>query len=106
MKRIFPIITFLILLSLLGLIFFQFLWLKTAKEVKEQQLRENVVRAVNEAGNKLVEDVMLLPQKKKTDIPFPTDKSNEAFKSSVIQRYSKEEIHEIIRRSLDNHFLR
>lgn len=107
MKRIFPIISFLILLSLLGLIFFQFLWLKTAKEVKEQQLRENVSRAVNEAGNILVEDVMVLPLKKKSDLIFPSDKmQSELFKPSVIQRYSKEEIHNIIRKALDNHMLK
>jgi len=107
MKRIFPIITFLILLSLLGLIFFQFLWLKTAREVKEQQLRENVSRAVNEAGNKLVEEEMALPLKKKSDLIFPTDKmQNDIFKPSVIQRYSKEDMHNIIRKSLDNNFLK
>ena len=107
MKRIFPIISFLILLSLLGLIFFQFLWLKTARDVKEQQLEENLSRAVNEAGNKLVEDVMVLPLKKKSDLIFPSDKmQGELFKSSVIQRYSKEEISDVIRKSLDNHLLK
>jgi len=107
MKRIFPIISFLILLSLLGLIFFQFLWLKTAREVKEQQLRENVSRAVNEAGNQLVDDVMILPYHKKSDLIFPADKiHSDIFKSSVIQRYSKEDIHNIIRKALDNHLLK
>ena len=106
MKRIFPIISLLILLSLLGLIFFQFLWLKTAKEVKEQQLRENVSRAVNEAGNKLVEDVIVLPHKKRSDIIFPGDKLQaDILKPSVIQRYSGDEIHDIIRKALDNHLL-
>ena len=52
-KKIFPIISILILLSLLGLIFFQFLWLKSAKEVKEQQLIDNINRATNEAAEKL-----------------------------------------------------
>ena len=56
MKRVFPIITVLILLSLLGLIFFQFLWLKSAKEVKEQQLIDNINRATNEAAEKLMQD--------------------------------------------------
>jgi hypothetical protein len=35
MKKIFPIIIVLISLSLLGLIYFQFIWLTTAKETKE-----------------------------------------------------------------------
>jgi two-component system phosphate regulon sensor histidine kinase PhoR len=107
MKRIFPIISFLILLSLLGLIFFQFLWLKTAKEVKEQQLKENVVLAIREAAEKLVADEPVLPSQKKSDLLFPSDKlQNEIFKPSVIQRFSKEEIQNIIRKSLDNHMLK
>ncbi|MEO5984985.1 MAG: HAMP domain-containing sensor histidine kinase [Ferruginibacter sp.] len=82
------------------------MWLKTAKEVKEQQLRENVSRAVNEAGNKLVDDAMVIPLKKKSDILFPPDKlQGDIFQSSVIQRFSKEDIHNIIRRALDNHLL-
>ena len=107
MKRIFPIISFLIFLSLLGLIFFQFLWLKTAKEVKEQQLNTSLVYAVGEAGQTLVEDVAAFPYKKKSDIIFPTDKlQNDIFKHSVIQRFSKEEIQNIIRRALDKHMLK
>src|SRR5688572_14692319 len=107
MKRIFPIISFLILLSLLGLIFFQFLWLKTAKEIKEQQLRNNVTEAVHEAANKLVEDAMVLPKQKKSDLLFPNDKLKmDLFTPSVIQRYSKDEIHGILKKSLENHFLK
>jgi len=107
MKRIFPIISFLILLSLLGLIFFQFLWLKTAKEIKEQQLRTNLIQAVGEAGAVLVEDMAVFPFKKKSDIIFPNDNlKGDIFKPSVIQRYSKEEIHNIIRKALDKNMLK
>ncbi|MEJ7627674.1 MAG: HAMP domain-containing sensor histidine kinase [Ferruginibacter sp.] len=107
MKRIFPIISFLILLSLLGLIFFQFLWIKTAGKVKEQQLDMNLSLSVNDAGNKLVEDVVLFPLKKKSDLLFPSDKMQaDIFKGSVLQRYSKEEIHDIVRKALDNHMLK
>ncbi len=82
------------------------MWLKTAKEVKEQQLEDNVTRAITEAGNKLVDDAMVIPHKKKSDLLFPPDKmQGEIFQSSVIQRYSKEDIHNIIRRALDNNFL-
>ncbi len=82
------------------------MWLKTAKEVKEQQLQDNVTRAIEEAGNKLVDDAMVIPLKKKSDILFPTDKmQGEIFQSSVIQRYSKEDIHNIIRKALDNNFM-
>ena len=50
MKKIFPIITVLTLLSLLGLIFFQLLWIKSAREIKEQQLSENISRATAESA--------------------------------------------------------
>jgi two-component system phosphate regulon sensor histidine kinase PhoR len=72
MKRIFPVITVLIALSLLGLIFFQFLWLKSAKEIKEQQLGENIAKAANAAGIKLMEDNSFLPRPKKNNLLFPS----------------------------------
>lgn len=107
MKRIFPIISFLILLSLLGLIFFQFLWLKTAKEVKEQQLTTSLELAVGEAGLALMEDAGSFPYKIKSDIIFPTDKQQSGIlKPSVMQRFSKEDISTIIRRALDKNMLK
>ena len=107
MKRIFPIISFLILLSLLGLIFFQFLWLKTAKEVKEQQLTTSLELAVGEAGLTLMEDAGSFPYKIKSDIIFPTDKHQGGIlKPSVMQRFSKEDISTIIRRALDKNMLK
>ena len=56
MKRIFPIITFLITLSLLGLIFFQYLWLRSARDIKVQQLEENIIKATGEAASRMVDE--------------------------------------------------
>lgn len=108
MKRIFPVITILILLSLLGLIFFQFLWLKSAKEVKEQQLIDNINRATNEAAEKLMQDKRFpVITGKNSNILFPNDKlQREFYRPSVLQRYSKEEISDIIRQSLDRNNLK
>jgi len=65
MKKIFPIITILITLSLLGLIFFQFLWLKSAKEIKEQQLKENIIKASGDAAIRMAdENKMMVPKKR------------------------------------------
>ncbi len=100
MKKVFPIITVLILLSLLGLIFFQFLWLKSAKEIKEQQLDDNIARAVSEAAEKLVQERTSLPFTRKSDLRFPDKMKIEFFKPSVIQRFSKEDIQEILRLAL------
>ncbi|HRB24315.1 MAG TPA: hypothetical protein PLZ18_11120, partial [Ferruginibacter sp.] len=65
MPKIFPIITFLITISLLGIIFFQFLWLKSAKEIKEQQLFENIIKATGEAASRMVEEANPLPYLRK-----------------------------------------
>jgi two-component system, OmpR family, phosphate regulon sensor histidine kinase PhoR len=105
MKKIFPIITILIFLSLLGLIFFQFLWLKSAKEMKEQQLNDNIVRATSDASENLMQDKNAFPFQKKPDVLFPLDKL-EFYKPSVIQRYTPEEINEIIQKSFERNFLK
>ncbi|MEO5943871.1 MAG: HAMP domain-containing sensor histidine kinase [Ferruginibacter sp.] len=106
MKRIFPVITVLIALSLLGLIFFQFLWLKSAKEIKEQQLGENIAKAANAAGIKLMEDNSFIPRPKKNNLLFPSDKVQLDFvKPSVIQRFSKDDIKGIIKGAFDRNGL-
>ena len=107
MKKIFPVITILISLSLLGLIFFQFLWLKSAKEIKEQQLADNLTKSAGESALKLMEDNNLFPRQKKNNLLFPSDKLQLEFvKPSVIQRFSKDEIKEIVKNSFDRNSLK
>lgn len=102
MKRIFPIITVLITVSLLGLIFFQILWLKSVIRYKETALQDNVIRASAAAAQRLIEEKPVYMPPKKNDLLITTDKMNFDFrKNSVIQRFSKEEIAAIIRQSLD-----
>ncbi|MBC7934356.1 MAG: HAMP domain-containing histidine kinase [Rhizobacter sp.] len=105
MKRIFPIISVLTLLSLLGLIFFQLLWIKSAKEIKEQELKDKVSTATYQAAEKLMLDKPLFPTAKKpTDLLFPKDKLGiEFFGQSVMQRFSKQEIADVIQNSLNQH---
>jgi len=107
MKKVFPIIAILISLSLFGLIYFQFLWLSTAKKTKEKQLRENIFMATSEAAEKLMEN--------KSDFFYGTQNSTLHFSSeklkmeilrpSVIQRFTKEEINSIIRKCFDKRML-
>ncbi len=100
MKRIFPLIAVLITLSLLGLIFFQFLWLISAKEIKEQQLGLNVTKATADVGLRLMEERSYIPKPKKNDLIFPSDKLQlDFFNNSVIQRFSKDEIKEYLKRA-------
>lgn len=100
MKKTLPIITILISLSLLGLIFFQFLWIKSARDAKNKQVNENIIRSMRDAGDRLTSaSGTLLPMPQKSDLLFPGENKIQLqpYRLSVIQRYSKEEIAEIIR---------
>jgi two-component system, OmpR family, phosphate regulon sensor histidine kinase PhoR len=106
MKKIFPIITILIFLSLLGLIFFQFLWIKSARDAKDKQVEEHIAFAMRDAGEVLSQDNnSIVPFAKKNDLFFPGDKL-QFFRPSVVQRYSKEEIAQIIRTAFNNNNLK
>src|SRR6188768_3236274 len=107
MKKIFPIITTLILLSLFGLIFFQYLWIKSAKETKDEQVKHDVIQAVSYAGALLAQEKnSLMPLPRKSDLLFPGDKLQmQYFKPSVIKRFSKDEIADIIRMGFDKNNL-
>ena len=56
MKKIFPIITVLVFISLLGVIFSQVLWIKQSVQDKEQQFEESIKMVTVTAGNDLVEE--------------------------------------------------
>jgi two-component system phosphate regulon sensor histidine kinase PhoR len=108
MKKVFPVITILITLSLVGLIYFQVLWLSTAKETKEKQLREHIFYAATDAAEKLMEEKSgFKTLNKKSDLFIANENMRrEIFRPSVIQRFSKEEIEAVIRYAMDKHFLR
>ncbi len=108
MKKIFPIITILILFSLLGLIFFQYLWIKSAKDIKDKQVEDNIVRALYYAASVLTQEKnALMPLPRKSDLLFPGDKLQmQYFKPSVIKRFSKDEISDIIRMGFDKNNLK
>ncbi|MDO9373555.1 MAG: HAMP domain-containing sensor histidine kinase [Ferruginibacter sp.] len=103
MKRIFPIITILILLSLLGIIFFQFLWIKGSLESEEQKFYEHVSVATSQAATDLMEEKgNLMPMRRKNESLFPSEKLQlEIFKPTITQKYSREDIRSIIRKAFD-----
>ncbi len=106
MKKTFPIITILITISLLGLIFFQVLWLSSVKNYREQRLKDNVTHAVGAAGFRLMEENKALAFPKKNDLLF-TDKLQFDFRRhSVMQRFNKDEIRNIVKESLINEGLK
>ncbi|MEO6253218.1 MAG: HAMP domain-containing sensor histidine kinase [Ferruginibacter sp.] len=108
MKKIFPVITILILFSLLGLIFFQYMWIKSAKDIKDKQVEDNIVHAIGYAALILTQERnSLMPLPRKSDLLFPGDKLQmQYFQTSVIKRFSKEEISDIIRKGFDKYNLK
>ena len=103
MKKIFPIITILILLSLLGLIFFQFLWIKGALESQEQKFNEHLVLATYQVSQDLVQEKgNLMPLIGRNQSVFPSERlQREFFAPTIAQKFSKDEIKQIIRKAFD-----
>ncbi len=101
MKKTFPIITILITISLLGLILFQVLWIDSVKLGQEEKLKDNVVTATGAAGIRLMEEKTISIFQKKSDILISPDRFPLDFRRhSVMHRFSKEEIKNIIREEL------
>ncbi len=107
MKKIFPIITILIFLSLLGLIFFQVLWLKGALESQEQKFNEHLVLATYQVSQDLVQEKgNLMPMLKGNQSIFPSERLQlEFFAPTVAQKFTKDEIKLIIRKAFDKQSL-
>ena len=101
MKRIFPIITVLIFLSLMGLIFFQILWIRQAVDANEQQFEEHLVIVTNTAGNDLVElkgNLSPFESKRNKDVLS----SINVFPPTISHQLSRDEI----RRTIKNAFVK
>jgi len=97
----------LIFLSVLSLIFFQILWIQSARDTKDKQVEENIVQAVYYAASILTQDRnSLMPMTKKNDLLFPGDKLQmQYFKPSVIKRFSRDEISDVIRMGFNKYNL-
>jgi two-component system, OmpR family, phosphate regulon sensor histidine kinase PhoR len=105
MKRIFPVIAILILLSLLGLIFFQVLWIKGSMETEEQKFRDHIIMVTAQAAEDLMQEKgNMMPLIKNKSGIFPGERLQlELFRPTIIQRYSIDEIRNIIQRAFDKH---
>ncbi len=90
MKKIFPVITILIFLSLLGIIFFQILWIRQVLEAKEQQFEESINLVTATAGNDLIEEKGNLSpfDRKSSDAIFPLN----IFPPTITHKFSRDEI--------------
>jgi two-component system, OmpR family, phosphate regulon sensor histidine kinase PhoR len=100
MKRIFPIITVLIFVSLLGIIFFQIVWIKQALEARQQQFENSMEMATATAANDLAEErgnLSPFENRKNSELLFPLN----AFPSTIVHRFTKEEIKSRIKKALE-----
>ena len=101
MKRTFTIITILITISLIGLIFIQVSWLKNMILVREDQIKEKVVRAVNTVGEELAQykDLYL---NKRINSTFPDDFNLEILRPTTIgSRFTTAELAEKISKAFN-----
>jgi two-component system phosphate regulon sensor histidine kinase PhoR len=58
MKRIFPLIIFLITVSLLGIIYIQVSWIRTVAKMREEQFEEKLYLVVQKVAEELVEEAV------------------------------------------------
>ena len=105
MKKIFPIITILIFISLLGIIFFQIVWIKQALQDKEQQFEKGVSMVTVTAANDLADEkgnLSPFDKRKNTDILFPLN----VFPTTIVHKFSREEIRDKIQKAFEKNNLK
>ncbi len=98
MKKIFPIITILIFVSLMGIIFFQIVWIKQALQDKEQQFEESMTRVTATAATDLADEkgnLSPFENRKNSDLLFPLN----AFPTTIVHRFNRDEIRSRIRKA-------
>jgi len=99
MKKTFPIIIILTTVSLLGIIYIQFSWIKTLALFREEQLKEKLSIIIQE-----VSEVLIQPEEgRRLSLPSEMYDFNEDH--SVSRNISEFEIREIIQQSFIKHHL-
>ncbi|MEP7080246.1 MAG: HAMP domain-containing sensor histidine kinase [Ginsengibacter sp.] len=105
MKKIFPAITILVFISALGIIYFQYLWIRQSLQDREYQFEEtmnmvtyNTAQALTEVKGKMS--------------PFDNHRNNDlliplnVFPFTVAHRFSRDEVRDLINKSLDKNGLK
>ena len=100
MKKIFPLIILLITVSLLGIIFIQFSWIKTLALFREEQLKEKLSVIIQEVSEELMQE----SERKGLSIPSNVFDIYKDF--SVANRYTEFEIREKVQRSFVKHHIK
>jgi two-component system, OmpR family, phosphate regulon sensor histidine kinase PhoR len=105
MRRLFPVITALISLSLLGIIFFQVLWIRQALEAKEQQFENRINLVTTTAATDLAQNRSTLAtfeRKKNNDALFPLN----VYPPTITKRYTRDQIRVVIQKAFEKHDLK
>lgn len=104
MKKIFPIISVLVFISLLGIIFFQIVWLRQALQDKEQQLEKSLALVTATAANDLSEEKGKISpfERRNPDLLFPFN----VFPNTVARRFTRDEIRTHIKKAFEKNDVR
>src|SRR5665213_697182 len=100
MKKIFPIITVLVFISLLGIIFFQIVWIRQALQDKELQFEETIKMVTIQSANDLMNErakITSFDNRKNGDLLFPLN----VFSQTIAHNFSKHEIRTIINKEFE-----
>ncbi|MBZ5858225.1 sensor histidine kinase [Flavihumibacter profundi] len=112
MKRIFPLIIILVSLSLIGIILIQVSWFRSMLEVREEQLAEKVVKAMQVTADDLIQQKGTMPSLKnnriRPNLNWPSDQlMMEMMKPSTIsQKFTAFEVEEKLRKNFNDIGLR
>lgn len=105
MKKIFPLITVLVFASLLGIIFFQYVWIKQALLDKEIQFEETIKMVTSQAARELVNrraKISPFDNRNNADLLFPLN----VFPTTIAHNISRQEIRGIIDKELEKNHMK
>ncbi len=98
MKRIFPIITVLVVLSLLGIIYFQITWTRQTYKDKQLKFDETIDMVTQSVALSLIDQYSQenpFNGRKNTDLLFPLN----VFSNSIAEHFTVEQVHDLISRT-------
>lgn len=105
MKKSLSLIIVLVLISLLGIIFFQYVWIKQALQDKEFQFEETIKMVTIDVARNLVNQrskISPFDNRKNADLLFPLN----AFPITIAHNFSRQEIRSVINKEFEKNNLK
>ncbi len=100
MKKIFSLIIVLVFISLLGIIFFQYVWIKQALQDKELQFEETVQMVTINVSRELIDQSAKMSpfnNRKNSDLLFPLN----VFPATIAHNFSRHDIRSLIQKEFE-----